>query len=191
MTFLHKTGPKVEEEREDGRATASQNVRNTDTHPRFPAHRAPGLRLTFRVGSADWPCLSEDPTDLRAAPAGLPPPPPAPPRQSFPVRERNPPALRGVRGERREQALFLLLLLSLQRAGSLGRRCPSPGPVSCTRAAGRESQPPLLPEYSAPGTGSIFIPNLVSWWAHKLLPVKIATAAKMSPICLDVLQIRS
>lgn len=38
---------------------------------------------------------------------------------------------------------------------------------------------------------TIFILNLVSWWAHKLWPAKIAALAKMSPICLDVHQIRN
>lgn len=94
--------------------------------------------------------------------------------------------------------LSLLLLLCLQIAHtspvallSPFHATPSPLPLFLAlfpiqEAARRESQLLLVPESKTPGEGSIFIPNLVSWWAHKLLPAKIATLAKMSPICLDV-----
>lgn len=49
---------------------------------------------------------------------------------------------------------------------------------SAGEAAGIESQPLLVAEHKMPEEGSIFILNLVSWWARKLLPVKIATLAK-------------
>lgn len=45
-------------------------------------------------------------------------------------------------------------------------------------AAQMESQLLPVPEHKMLGEVSIFIPNLVSWWAHKLLPAKIATLAK-------------
>lgn len=55
------------------------------------------------------------------------------------------------------------------------------GLVFYTRTARTGSQLLLVPKYKTPGKGSIFIPNPVSWWAHKLLPVKIAAQAETSP----------
>lgn len=89
------------------------------------------------------------------------------------------------------QAYSSYFFLCLQLACILGSCSSSLNPhsflgfVFYTRSS-TERKLLLIPVCKLPREVSISIPNLVSWWAHKLLLAKIAVLAKISLICLDV-----
>lgn len=131
VTFLHKAGPKAEEERKDGKATASQDVK----HP--PPPRPPSLLTLFpvvglilRVGFRGL-ALPEDPTDLPAAPGWIaslypsvsPSPPPA---RACLSQRRGSSAACGVRGEEKGTTAF----------------CGTSPVIPTVTARGRDGQPP-------------------------------------------------
>lgn len=213
VTFLHKAGPEAEEERKDGKATASQDVKHPPPPPFSLLTLLPVRGLILRVGFGEL-ALSEDPTHLPADPGWVaslyPSASPTPLKACLSHRRgssavcwgpgeekgRTPfcgtsPVIPTVTARGRDVSLLIpsaSLVTEKEKAAALAVMGPSPSPhtllwglVFYTRTARTGSQLLLVPEYKTPGKGSIFIPNLVSWWAHKLLPVKIATRAAMSP----------